>query len=83
MPEDNRVTYERPRAMRVRDARSGSGDCMAPGSGDQEYCDNPGNSAAGDGCDYTGNDASGDCVSSGFTPTGECIASGAGASPSP
>jgi hypothetical protein len=77
MPDDKRVTYERPRALRLRDTHSAAGECFQPGSGDQENCDSTGNSAVGEGCDYTGQSALGDCGYSGFSATGVCVASGA------
>jgi len=77
MPEHKGVTYERPRALRLRDTHSGAGDCFQPGSGDSLTCDGPGNTAATDGCGRPGNSALGDCGYSGFSADGECLASGA------
>lgn len=71
-PNDKRLTYEPPRAMRVGDTHAGAGACVDPGSGDPncdrtgntatQACRTPGNSASGGGgCGFPGNTAEGTC----------------------
>ena len=58
-PRDERLVYEPPRAMHLRDTHAGAGACNPPGSGDEEGCFGPGNFASGGGCGSPGNNASG------------------------
>ena len=53
---DTRTIYVAPCVVKINDLKQGAGLCST-GSGDSGYCNNNGNSAAGDGCGL-GNSAS-------------------------